>query len=254
MPSLTGVFPLLTRRFTFQQWSGQNSINYYAPDIFKSIGITGASTSLLASGIYGIVKIVATAIFIFFGIERFGRRWSLCIGLALMSMFLWIIGAIFNTSPPNTTPGAEISKASIAMAACIYLFVIPYCFSVGPVPWVYCAEIFNNRTRSYGLSTASSTQWLWNLIVSRFTPNMVLSLKHGGIFFFFAAINVFAAICAYFLPETKGLSLEDMDVLFGAITKEQRDADRAERAQNAADKKLEEMVDDKASERRIETI
>jgi MFS family permease len=73
-------------------------INYYAPDIFKSIGITGASTSLLASGIYGIVKIVATSIFIFFGIERFGRRWSLVIGLALMSMFLWIIGAIFNTN------------------------------------------------------------------------------------------------------------------------------------------------------------
>jgi len=77
-------------------------INYYAPDIFKSIGITGASTSLLASGIYGIVKIVATAIFIFFGIERFGRRWSLVIGLSLMSMFLWIIGAIFNTSRERT--------------------------------------------------------------------------------------------------------------------------------------------------------
>lgn len=75
-----------------------SSINYYAPDIFKSIGINGSSTSLLASGIYGIVKIVATAIFVFFGIERFGRRWSLTVGLALMSMFLWIIGAIFNTS------------------------------------------------------------------------------------------------------------------------------------------------------------
>lgn len=69
-----------------------------APDIFRSIGITGSNTSLLASGIYGIVKIVATAIFVFFGIERFGRRWSLTVGLALMSLFLWIIGAIFNTN------------------------------------------------------------------------------------------------------------------------------------------------------------
>lgn len=170
--------------FTLQQWSGQNSINYYAPDIFKSIGITGASTSLLASGIYGIVKIVATAIFIAFGIERFGRRWSLVVGLAGMSFFLWIIGALFNTHPPaKPVEGVETvpSSYSIGMAACIYLFVIPYCFSVGPVPWVYCAEIFNNRTRSYGLATASSSQWLWNLIVSRYTPNMVQALSHGGI-------------------------------------------------------------------------
>jgi len=198
--------------FTFQQWSGQNSINYYAPDIFKSIGILGAKTSLLASGVYGIVKIFATAIFILFGIERFGRRWSLVVGLALMSMFLWIIGAIFNTHPPNPK-AASPSGASIGMATCIYLFVIPYCFSVGPVPCkfyslsptraqadesgVYCAEIFNNRTRAYGLMTASSSQWvshfmyhyirsadsaqLWNLILTRYTPNLILALKNGGV-------------------------------------------------------------------------
>jgi hypothetical protein len=63
----------------------------------KSIGIVGKSTSLLASGIYGIVKIVATAIFIFFGVERVGRRTALIVGVGLMSMFLWMIGAIFNT-------------------------------------------------------------------------------------------------------------------------------------------------------------
>ncbi|WRT66794.1 uncharacterized protein IL334_003757 [Kwoniella shivajii] len=239
--------------FTFQQWSGQNSINYYAPDIFISIGIKGASTSLLASGIYGIVKIVATAVFIFFGIERFGRRWSLTVGLALMSLFLWIIGAIFNTNPPNVNATSP-SGASIGMAACIYLFVIPYCFSVGPVPWVYCAEIFNNRTRSYGLMTASATQWLWNLIVSRFTPNIVLSLKHGGIFFFFASINIFAATAAFFLPETKGLALEDMDVLFGLVTAEQRQADLARVEAGLSEKEQELMNDDKMSETRIERV
>lgn len=125
--------------FTLQQWSGQNSISYYAPTIFKAIGITGSSTSLLASGIYGIVKIVATSAFIAFGVERFGRKKPLLIGVALMSMFLWIIGAVFNTHPP-VTGSTTVSSASIAMAVMIYLFVIPYCFSVGPLPWVICAE------------------------------------------------------------------------------------------------------------------
>jgi MFS family permease len=116
-----------------------SSISYYAPTIFKSIGITGSSTSLLASGIYGIVKIITTAIFVAFGIERFGRKIPLLAGVALMSMFLWIIGAVFYTHPP-IAGAATVSGASIGMAVLIYLFVIPYCWSVGPLPWVICSE------------------------------------------------------------------------------------------------------------------
>lgn len=84
------------------------------------------------------------------------------------------------------------------MAALIYLFVIPYCFSVGPLPWVICSEsascpclhddtatlimlVFNNRTRHWGLMTAAATQWLWNFAVSKATPLMVIHMPHGGI-------------------------------------------------------------------------
>ena len=49
-------------------------INYYAPEIFNSIGIKGTKASLLASGVYGLVKIVATALFMAFGVERAGRK------------------------------------------------------------------------------------------------------------------------------------------------------------------------------------
>jgi MFS family permease len=103
--------------FTLQQWSGQNSISYYAPIIFKAIGITGASTSLLASGIYGIVKIISTSIFIAFGVERFGRKKTLLLGVAMMSGFLWIIGAVFNTHPPNMD--GSVGASSIAMAVMV---------------------------------------------------------------------------------------------------------------------------------------
>ncbi|KAI9635769.1 sugar transporter [Dioszegia hungarica] len=215
--------------FTLQQWSGQNSISYYAPTIFKAIGITGSSTSLLASGIYGIVKIISTGIFIAFGIERFGRKKPLAIGVAMMSGFLFIIGAVFNTHPPVVGSGT-VSSASIAMAVMIYLFVIPYCFSVGPLPWVICAEIFNNRTRSYGLALTASTQWFWNFVVSKCTPLMVIGMPKGGIFFFFAVINIVSFGLTLLLPETQGKSLEDMDLLFGSVTQEERDAGVARRA------------------------
>jgi Sugar (and other) transporter len=63
--------------FTLQQWSGQNSVGYYAPQIFKSIGYSSDSAALLASGVYGVVKVVATFLFVFFLVERVGRKWSL---------------------------------------------------------------------------------------------------------------------------------------------------------------------------------
>ncbi|WVQ80303.1 hypothetical protein IAT38_002408 [Cryptococcus sp. DSM 104549] len=217
--------------FTLQQWSGQNSISYYAPIIFQSIGLRGSKSGLLASGIYGIVKIVSTSIFIAFGVERFGRKKPLLLGVALMSLFLWIIGAVFNTHQPDKN-ATTVSPASIAMACMIYFFVIPYCFSVGPLPWVICSEIFNNRTRHFGLMTAAATQWLWNFAVTKATPLMVIHMPKGGIFFFFAAINMISFCGALFLPETQGASLEAMDIIFGAVTKEEREAEIAKRAGN----------------------
>src|SRR5258706_244137 len=62
--------------FFLQMFSGQNSVGYFAPTIFQAIGFTGTSVSLLATGIYGVVKVVATALFIFFAIETLGRRLS----------------------------------------------------------------------------------------------------------------------------------------------------------------------------------
>lgn len=60
--------------------TGTNSINYYAPQIFKQIGLKGSSSSLFATGVYGIVKIVVTAIGLMAFTEQLGRKWSLMIG------------------------------------------------------------------------------------------------------------------------------------------------------------------------------
>ncbi|CED83916.1 sugar transporter [Phaffia rhodozyma] len=223
--------------FFLQQWSGQNSISYYAPTIFQSIGLRGTSVSLLASGIYGIVKIFSTSLFIFVGIERVGRKWSLAFGALGMSLFLWIVGAIFVTHVPNAKATSP-SGASIGMAAMIYMFVIPYCFSWGPVPWVYCSEIFPTRVRAQGMSIAAATQWCFNFVLTKITPYLVLDLPNGKIFFLFACTNLLSAAFGFWIPETKGLSLEQMDVLFGSITQEERDkhiaeAERARELQQA---------------------
>lgn len=124
----------------WQQFSGTNSIGYYAPQIFQSVGVSNSNASLFATGIYGTVKVVATGIFLLIGIDRWGRKRSLMGGAAWMASMMFIIGAVLATHPPD--PDVEgVSRASTAMVAMIYLYVIGYSFSWGPTPWVYLSEV-----------------------------------------------------------------------------------------------------------------
>ncbi|TFK35701.1 general substrate transporter [Crucibulum laeve] len=212
--------------FLLQQWAGQNSVGYYAPQIFASIGYSGTKNSLLASGVYGVVKVVATAIFIFFGVETLGRKLSLFISAMGMGTLFFIIGAILKTHPPPTVvagqPVPNPPPASKAMAAMLYIYVCFYSMGWGPLPWVYVSDIFPTRTRHYGLALASASQWLWNFVVSKVTPDMISDLKYK-IFFMFATVNILGmGLFSLLIPETKGRSLEDMDIIFGSITAEER--------------------------------
>jgi MFS family permease len=108
---------------------------------------------MFATGIYGTVKVIATAIFLFVGIDRFGRKKSLIAGGFWMAAMMFIIGAVLATHPPDPK-ATGVGKASIAMVAMIYLFVIGYSASWGPVPWVLVSEIFPTRLRAYGVGMA----------------------------------------------------------------------------------------------------
>jgi len=216
--------------FILQQFCGQNSISYYAPQVFQAIGINSTNSSLFASGIYGMVKVVATTIYLFVGIEQIGRKKSLVGGGFLMGVFFFILGAIYFTHTPDVnaatfTSVSALKPSSIAMAVMIYCYVVPYCFSWGPVPWIYCSEIFSNSTRSYGMATAAGSQWIFNFIQALVTPSIFLHLSNGTAFFLFASINMLSAVYGLLLPETRGLSLEDMDILFGSVSSYSRNQD-----------------------------
>lgn len=149
-----------------------NSIGYYAPQIFQTVGVSKSSASLFATGVYGTVKVVTTGIFLIVGIDRFGRKKSLMAGAAWMASMMFIIGAVLATNPPDTKSGT-VSSASIAMVTMIYLYVIGYSASWGPVPWVYLSEIFPTRLRAYGVGMGAATQWLFNFVITKITPEAV---------------------------------------------------------------------------------
>ncbi|KAJ2989388.1 hypothetical protein NUW54_g8800 [Trametes sanguinea] len=152
--------------FMLQQWSGQNSVGYYAPQIFSSLRYTGTSSSLLASGIYGIVKVVTTAIFVFFLADTLGRSLSLLLSSLEMSILFFIIGALLKSFSPPASASGDPPPASKAMAAMLYIYVLMYSLGWGPIPWVYVADIFSTRTHHYGLAAASASQWLFSELMN----------------------------------------------------------------------------------------
>ncbi|OAX37644.1 general substrate transporter [Rhizopogon vinicolor AM-OR11-026] len=210
-----------------QQWSGQSSVGYYAPQIFTSIGYSGTTNSLLASGIYGIVKVVSTGFFVFFLVETLGRRMSLFISAIGMGITFFTIGALLKTHPVNV-PQYDLSAppppASKAMAAMLYIYVCFYSLGWGPLPWVYVAEIFPTQTRHYGLAMGSGSQWLWNFAMAKVTPTLEAHLGYK-LFLMFATINIVGmGVFSLLLPETKGHSLEEMDIIFGAVSADSRES------------------------------
>ncbi|KAF4984478.1 hypothetical protein FZEAL_326 [Fusarium zealandicum] len=198
---------------TFQQWSGTGAINYYAPTIFKSLGLSSTTTALFAQGIYGIVKVVTCLIFIFFLADSLGRRLTL-LGSGFIQAFCMFFLGFYLRFGPEINEGNNPPPAGIAALAMVYIFAAAFNMGWGPVSWIYVSEIPTNRLRAYNVALASLTHWLHNLAVSKATPVMLLSSPYGA-YFIFGSFNFMAAVAAYWIPETKGISLERMDEVFG---------------------------------------
>ena len=136
------------------------------------------------------MKVVATALFVFFLVDSLGRKLSLFISGMGMGILFFIIGALLKSFPPPASgTGANPPPASKAMAAMLYIYVCFYSMGWGPLPWVYVSDIFPTRTRHYGLATASASQWFWNFIVSKWTPDIKTALGYK-MFLMFATINI----------------------------------------------------------------
>ncbi|AEO60151.1 hypothetical protein MYCTH_2309054 [Thermothelomyces thermophilus ATCC 42464] len=201
--------------FLFQNASGINSINYYSPTVFRSIGITGTNTGFLTTGLFGVVKTVLTVLWLLWLVDHVGRRRMLFIGAAGGSLCMWFIGAYIKIADPSSNQeGGSMSSAGIAAIFFFYLWTAFYTPSWNGTPWVINSEMFDQNTRSLGQASASANNWFWNFIISRFTPQMFLKMEYG-VYFFFASLMLLSIIFVFYLiPETKSIPLESMDRLF----------------------------------------
>lgn len=195
----------------FQQWTGVNAILYYAPTIFQSLSLTGNTISLLATGVVGIVMFLATIPAVIW-VDQLGRKPVLVSGAFLMGtchIIVAILTGLFHNS--------WSSHAAAGWVACVFvwIFAIGFGYSWGPCAWILVAEIWPLSVRGKGLSIAASSNWMNNFIVGQVTPSMLAHLGFGT-FVFFGVFSLMGGLfIIFFVPETKGLTLEEMDDLFG---------------------------------------
>jgi MFS family permease len=193
------------------------SINYYSPTIFRSLGVSSTSTSLFATGVYGIVKMCTTIIALVWILDRFGRRKLLIIGGTGAALAMFYIGGYIAVAKP-TADNVNLSAGGYVAIVMIYIFVVFYCASWNGIVWIYCSEIFPLRIRTLCCAFTSAIQWLFQFVIARSTPYMVSNIGYGT-YLFFGSCTILMTIWAYFfVPETKGRTLESMDQLFGATT------------------------------------
>ena len=212
-------FKLLLSSFTVflaQQSTGATAFAYYSTQYFKAmVGGTGQQ-ALLLSGIFGAVKVVACAFFVFVLAERIGRRKPLIWGAIGMAATMIITAAVVATHPKPDANHPKVTHSGIATVAMIYLFVMIYNMSWGPLPWPYVSEIFPTRLREPGVGVGVASQWLFAFVYTEATPYMISGMSWGTFLFWGIANLVIAAGAVFLMKETGQKSLEEINAeIFG---------------------------------------
>ncbi|XP_047981957.1 sugar carrier protein C-like [Salvia hispanica] len=193
----------------FQQFTGMNVIMFYAPVLFKTIGF-GSNASLASALISGGVNCVATLVSIC-TVDRLGRRfWFLegAIQMFICQIVVAIcIGVKFGVSGnPGELP---VWYAGIVVfAICVY--VAGFAWSWGPLGWLVPGEILPLEVRSAGQSVNVSVNMIFTFIIAQCFLRMLCVMKFGLFIFFSVFVFVMALFIHYFLPETKGIPIEDI--------------------------------------------
>jgi MFS transporter, SP family, arabinose:H+ symporter len=205
--------PLFSRRYRFpvvlavlvgmfNQLAGINSILYYLNDIFERAGFTKVSSDLQAVAI-GATNLAFTMLAMSV-IDKVGRRTMLLIGSVGTSLCLATVSYIFGTG-----------KHEQLLIWPLIGYIAFFAFSQGAVIWVYISEIFPNAVRANGQSLGSFTHWFMTAVLSWVFP--LLSAHSAAVpFAFFSTMMVIQFFIVLFVfPETKGISLEEMQRKLG---------------------------------------
>lgn len=188
----------------FNQLSGINFVLYYAPEILERAGLA-AQESLFSSIAIGIVNLLFTFVGVWL-IDRLGRKQLMKIGSLGYIVSLGMVGWCFYSGASSTL-----------LLTFVLIFIASHAIGQGAVIWVFISEIFPQKVRAFGQSWGSGTHWVFAAIITLITPifldadNGIFKDNPWPIFIFFAGMMVLQLLFVLFMmPETKGISLEEL--------------------------------------------
>jgi SP family galactose:H+ symporter-like MFS transporter len=188
----------------FQQFTGINTVIYYAPTIFQFAGLHSESAAILATAGVGIVNVLFTVLALRL-IDWVGRRPLLLYGLVGMIASLAALGFGF-LSPHLTHALAWVS------VICIMSYVACFAISLGPIFWLMISEIYPLKIRGRAMGLATLANWGSNLLVALTFLSLLRLLGRAWTFWLYAAVGLLAWIFVKrLIPETKGKTLEQIE-------------------------------------------
>lgn len=188
----------------FNQLSGINFVLYYAPEILERAGLA-AQESLFSSISIGVVNLIFTFVGVWL-IDKLGRRQLMKIGSVGYIISLGMVAWCFFSGASSTL-----------LLTFILIFIASHAVGQGAVIWVFISEIFPNKVRAFGQSWGTGTHWVFAALITLITP-IFLDSESGifkdnpwPIFVFFAGMMFLQLLFVLFMmPETKGVSLEEL--------------------------------------------
>ena len=187
----------------FQQFVGINVALYYAPRIFESMG-AAKDASMLQTIIMGLVNVIFTVLAIM-TVDKWGRKPLLITGSIGMAIGMIAISAL-----------SFFNVIGISTLVFIIIYTASFMMSWGPICWVLISEIFPNKIRSQAVALAVAAQWAANFFISSTYPPM-MEYSGGLTYLFYGVMSILSAIFVWRLvPETKGKTLEEMEMVWKA--------------------------------------
>lgn len=185
------------------QFSGINAIMYYSTEIFRHA--TGNADAAFAASVWiGLVNLVAT--FVAIGlVDHAGRRPLLIVGNSVQIIALGAVGYIYARNPQAP-----------ALLGFVIAYIAAFAMAMGPLPWIVCSEIFPARLRGRAMSVATFCIWSGCLIVAQTFPYLLKRMGPAPTFWLYGACSAATLVFVWvWLPETKGRTLEEIEVSWG---------------------------------------
>ncbi|MBL0023982.1 MAG: sugar porter family MFS transporter [Saprospiraceae bacterium] len=183
----------------FNQFSGINAFLYYAPRIFEIAGLETSSALLSSVGV-GITNLIFTYVGLML-IDKLGRRQLMYIGSVGYIISLSLVSMAF-----------FMGIKGMAVPIFLFMFIASHAIGQGAIIWVFISEIFPNHLRGHGTSFGTSVHWIFAAMIPAMVPWLFKVIGPGTVFAVFATMMVGQLIFTWkVMPETKGVSLEDLE-------------------------------------------